>query len=102
MSHCSSRAGTRLPNGRNLNEGYLRDRYHRVISNKEETYEKSRKKEGCINFKTFRSAQSQEGSGDDGGGGTERKAQSRERLQRDGFNDTKYKIVLTLDRLKAP
>lgn len=24
-----------------------------------------------------------------------------ERLQRDGFNDTKYKIVLTLDRLKA-
>lgn len=35
------------------------------------------------------------------GGGTERKAQSRERLQRDGFNDTKYKIVLTLDRLKA-
>lgn len=28
-------------------------------------------------------------------------AQSRERLQRDGFNDTKYKIVLTLDRLKA-
>lgn len=29
-------------------------------------------------------------------------AQSRERLQRDGFNDTKYKIVLTLDRLKAP
>lgn len=33
---------------------------------------------------------------------TERKAQSRERLPRDGFNDTKYKIVLTLDRLKAP
>jgi len=29
-------------------------------------------------------------------------AQSRERLQSDGFNDTKYKIVLTLDRLKAP
>lgn len=22
--------------------------------------------------------------------------------ERDGFNDTKYKIVLTLDRLKAP
>lgn len=30
------------------------------------------------------------------------KTQSRERLQKDGFNDTKYKIVLTLDRLKAP
>lgn len=36
-----------------------------------------------------------------GDGETERKAQSSERLQRDGFNDTKYKIVLTLDRLKA-
>lgn len=45
-----------------------------------------------------RQRERQSGEGRDGTG----RAISRKTAKRDGFNDTKYKIVLTLDRLKAP
>lgn len=48
--------------------------------------------------KRERQRERQSGEGRDGTG----RAISRKTAKRDGFNDTKYKIVLTLDRLKAP